>query len=205
MRSIAKSSRETEYESVILSYMEVADGGCFVDVGAHIGIHTKRMALKGISVYAFEPNPIVYKTLCKKVEGLPNVKVFECALGDRATEAVFYIHGEQPASGFGSLHNIYDRKNVDKIRVQVKTLDSFSFENVGLIKVDTEGNEFNILKGSVETLRKQKPRLILEVHEPLYENARLITNLLLGLGYKKVEHVCKANRDQFFIVAGGVS
>jgi len=201
MESIAKSSREKEYESVILPYMEVANDGCFVDVGAHIGIHTTRLALKGIDVYAFEPNPIVHKLLHKNVEKLPNVKVFDCALGDRAKEAVFYIHKEQPSSGFGSLHNIYARKNIQEIKVKVRTLDSFNLKNVSLIKVDTEGNEFNVLKGSIKTLRRHKPRLILEVHEPLHKWVRLITHLLSELGYENIKHVCKADRDQLFIIA----
>lgn len=201
MVSVAKSSKEKEYESVILPYMIVTDGGCFVDVGAHVGIHTKRMGLKGIPVYAFEPNPIACKILRKNVADFPNIKVFECALGDRTTEAVFYIHREQPASGFGSLHNIYDRKNVEQNFVKVRTLDSFNFDNVSLVKVDTEGGEFNVLKGAIRTLRRQKPRLILEIHEPLHKWARLITNLLSQLGYKNIKHVCKADRDQFFIIA----
>lgn len=202
MVSIAKSTKETEYESVITPYMKIEDGKCFVDVGAHIGIHTKRIALKGITVYAFEPNSAVHETLRKNVEHLSNVKVFDCALGERNGEATFYIRKDIPACGFGSLHNIYGRKDVQEVYVKVRTLDSFNFPNVGLIKVDTEGNEFNILKGSLKTLRKQKPRLVLEIHEPLYENARLITHLLLALGYESIKHVCKANRDQFFIVTG---
>ena len=196
LESVAKSSRETEYESVVLPYLEVGDGECFVDVGAYVGVHTARMALKGVLVYAFEPNPRVCEVLRKNVAGLPNVKVFECALGHTRGKATFYIQG-----GFGSLHNIYDRKNVEEISVQVRTLDSFNFENVGLIKVDTEGNEFNVLKGCVRTLRQQKPRLVLEVHEPFHKHARLITSLLLGLGYETFKHVCKADRDQFFIIA----
>lgn len=201
IKFLAKSSKEKEYESVILPYMEVTNGGAFIDVGAHIGVHTKRMALKGIDVYAFEPNPVVSEILHKNVEDLPNVEVFDCALGDRNTKAKFYIHKEQPASGFGSLHNIYNRENVEEIVVKVRTLDSFNFENVGLIKVDTEGNEFNVLKGVIRTLREQKPRLILEVHEPMHKWVRLITNLLSELGYHNIKHVCKADRDQLFIIA----
>jgi FkbM family methyltransferase len=201
LASVAKSSHEKDYEGVILPYMNVSKGKCFVDVGAHVGKHTKKMALKGIIVYAFEPNPNVFEILRENVKDFPNVKVFKIALGDRRAEAVFYIYKENPSSGFGSLYNLYERKNVEELVVNVRTLDSFAFHNVGLIKVDTEGAEYNILKGAIKTLRRETPRLILEIHSPLYLNMRLITSLLSCLGYENIKQVCKANRDQIFIVA----
>ena len=198
---VAKSSREKDYESEILPYMEVSNEKCFIDVGAHVGKHTKRMAIKGTTVYAFEPNPNVFGILRGNVKDFSNIEVFKIALGERRAEAVFYIYKEHPTSAFGSLYNLYGRKNVEEIVVNVRTLDSFAFHNVGLIKIDTEGCEYIILKGAIKTLRRERPRLILEMHSPLYLNTRLITHLLSSLGYKNIKHVCKANRDQFFIVA----
>ena len=45
--------------------------------------------------------------------------------------------------------------------VEIKTLDSFDLDNIGFIKIDVEENELNVLKGSVETLKKSNyPKIL---------------------------------------------
>jgi len=139
--------------------------------------------------------------LRENLKGIPNVNLFEVALGDENTKATFYIPQKfsRETPNFGTLRKGRGPKRT--ITVELRTLDSFGFNNVGLIKVDTEGNELNILKGATETLKKQMPQLILEIHSPLHENARLITQLLKTLGYRNLKYVCKADAAQIFIVA----
>jgi hypothetical protein len=51
--------------------------------------------------------------------------------------------------------------------VDVKTLDSFSFRNVGMIKIDVEGFEKNVLQGAQETLKANGyPRIFFESWVP---------------------------------------
>lgn len=52
--------------------------------------------------------------------------------------------------------------------VQFKTLDSFSFVP-DLLKIDVEGFEMNVLRGAIETIRKYKPRIIIETHSSQLE------------------------------------
>lgn len=50
-------------------------------------------------------------------------------------------------------------------QIQVSTLDSYGFEDVDCIKVDVEGFEFAVLKGSVQTISKSRPVVQLEIVE----------------------------------------
>lgn len=53
--------------------------------------------------------------------------------------------------------------------VTVNTLDSYNFEDVDVIKVDVEGFEFPVLKGSEQTIRRCRPVVQLEMVEAQYK------------------------------------
>ncbi len=169
-----------DYEDYLYPYMDTGGRG-FVDVGANVGRHTLRMARCGIQVYAFEPNPTVLKILFTKIEKYRNVEVFPYALGDEDKEAVFYMH---ELSGLSGIIQYDWRKYATACKVKVRKLDDFNLTDIGLIKVDTEGYEYFVLKGALQTIRREKPRIIVELHEPLYQNKRKIEGLLRPLGYK---------------------
>ena len=61
-----------------------------------------------------------------------------------------------------------DRKEKTKYKlhtVNIKTLDSFNFENVDVIKVDVEGYELSVLKGGQQTITNNRPIVQLEIVE----------------------------------------
>ena len=58
-----------------------------------------------------------------------------------------------------------DKTKYETYEVQVKTLDSFNFENVDAIKIDCEGYEYPILKGAVSTIKNCRPVVQLEIVE----------------------------------------
>ena len=70
------------------------------------------------------------------------------------------------------------------ITVPLRTLDSFNFKNVGLIKIDTEGYEVPVLLGAERTIKENKPRLIIEVHR-VYKKKKMkrIIEILARHGY----------------------
>jgi len=62
-----------------------------------------------------------------------------------------------------------------------------------LIKIDVEGNEFEVLKSMQKTLRKFKPNILLEKHPTFIDdkkNLNLINRLLIKNGYK-AKLICK--------------
>jgi hypothetical protein len=50
---------------------------------------------------------------------------------------------------------------------------------VNWVKIDAEGSEWEVLQGSLSTIKRFKPRIIVECGE----KARAILNLMRGLGY----------------------
>ena len=80
------------------------------------------------------------------------------------------------------------RKFDNSFSIQSMTIDSYVEENnlnVGLIKVDVEGEEKNLLKGAINTLKTQKPILFLSIYhsvDDFFDIKPWIDHL--DLGYK---------------------
>ena len=76
------------------------------------------------------------------------------------------------------------RETNNKIIIPIKTIDSFNFNNVKLIKLDVEGYEFKALNGMINTLIKYCPKLIIETHTS--ELFKLCSDFLNKLNYKLI-------------------
>ena len=70
----------------------------------------------------------------------------------------------------------FDKRSVFKYKkqkIKTKTLDNILISNnlpVSIIKIDVQGNELDVLKGSLQTIKKDKPALIIEVEDKLFSN-----------------------------------
>ena len=135
------------------------DGMEIIDIGANNGHFTVEFAQyvgDTGKVHSFEPKRIIFQQLCGNVflNGLDNV----------------YTYVEKPNyfdSGyvnFGDVHVLESNdENVEK--VEIKTIDSYEFENVGLIKIDAQGFESYILSGAINTINKHRPYIFIEIEE----------------------------------------
>jgi FkbM family methyltransferase len=135
-------------------------GTTVIDVGAHIGTHAVRMSgFVGAPgrVYAFEPQKKIFRELVHNLElnGVKNVVPLRFALGDRAgiVEMNAAVDGNEGGTSVGHGGD----------RVELRTLDSFGFKNVSVIKIDVEGFEDAVLDGAHDTIRRTRPVLIVEI------------------------------------------
>jgi len=64
--------------------------------------------------------------------------------------------------------------------VETVTLDSLALRNVTFIKIDVEGHELEVLRGATETLRANRPVMMIEIRD---HNLTPVRELLDGLGY----------------------
>ena len=56
--------------------------------------------------------------------------------------------------------------DIETFEVKSKKLDSFSFSNkISFIKVDVEGHELAVIRGAENTIKKNKPILLVEIEE----------------------------------------
>jgi len=100
------------------------------------------------------------------------VRVGEFALSDHEGVARLHVSSN---SGEASLA---DDLNVRSIQVATRTLDSYSLVNVGFIKVDVEGHELHVLRGSWDTIHASRPVIFVEVEHRHGSDIRAVAKLL---------------------------
>jgi len=136
-----------------------------VDVGAHKG-EILDLILRYAPTsqhFAFEPLPQFYKELQKKYA--PNVSIFPYALAEGDGISSFcMVKNALPYSGLKQRDYTIKNPDIEEISVQTRRLDQvIPIETpIRLIKIDVEGGEFGVLKGSEKILKKWKPTLIFE-------------------------------------------
>ncbi len=145
------------------------------DVGAHAGQYTKlfaRAAAEG-RVYAVEPGSYARSILRSVVwlQGLANVVVLPMALGAVCGLGTLTLPVKRRGSlafGLAHLGAPQDRwRAVAQELVALSTLDAvvaaLGLDRVDFMKADIEGWEMRLLHGSADTLRRFRPRLLLEL------------------------------------------
>ena len=157
-----------------------------LDVGANNGVTTAILSKVFREVHAFEPHPLMADDLANA--GLPNVTVHPLAASEGAGEAELVIPISQGVTmtGWGSLTGSLLDQFADFQRIKVATLsiDSLNLAEVDYIKIDVEGHELDVLKGTQETIRRWKPWLVVEA---LGEQQLAVINFLQPLGYSKTD------------------
>jgi FkbM family methyltransferase len=184
---ISDSGCTTGDAKFLEAYMMPEKGKCFVDVGAYRGMWSMFVARSGVEVHAFEPSPIPYAVLAEKVKKYPNLHTYQCALGGKDSIVKLSL---TPFSLLGRItekSGISEKNTADAV---IRTLDGLKIEEVGVIKVDTEGYEVPILMGAKDTILKNRPRLIIEVHKgtgdalpDFSEELHRVENILRDFGY----------------------
>lgn len=176
-------------------------GDTMFDVGANIGEVTlfaaKRVGEAG-RVLAFEPIHSLASRLRANLNlnRFDQVEVVEMAVADRAGQQPLYVQAADfedgsRHDGLGTLYASPARAHVAD-HVEVTTMDEFVRANgiarIDGIKLDIEGAELPALQGAIETLKRFRPWLILEIDRQTsaaagYRAEELIA-LLTGLDYE---------------------
>jgi FkbM family methyltransferase len=188
------------YEHYIFDYIRDnvdIKGKTIIDVGANFGFHTLEFAdlVDDGKVISFEPQKLVYYQLCGNIilNGYDNITAHNIALSDEHTnlkmENLQYHSADTINIGNAHLDAYYGSGYND---VEVRPLDSYEFEDVAVLKIDVQGYEPKVLDGAIETIKKHKPIIFIEVEFPQLQiygwNENDVFNRLdsLGYSYKKV-------------------
>jgi len=189
LAKLAKSSYEPEME-----YLDVIcdQGKMSLDIGAKVGMYSYRLARHSSSVVAFEPIPRFHNMLKVALKGVARVE--PVAVSNEIGEAVLRMPYEDGAPQFGrstiEKANDLSHGNLERITeltVPLRTIDSYSFDSVGMIKIDVEGHELAALEGARETIERCHPNLMIEANEHHCTDAvAKVWEFLGGLGYRGV-------------------
>ncbi|OFX12605.1 MAG: hypothetical protein A2516_06510, partial [Alphaproteobacteria bacterium RIFOXYD12_FULL_60_8] len=141
------------------------------DVGANKGVYTYWLEHRATHVHAYEPNPKMFAVLQKSVGNSPKVTLRHIAASDQAGEAVLHIpRGSRGFSNQGGSLKLSKRQREPErehaeVRVEAKRLDDENLSNIGFMKIDVEGFEFEVLAGAELIIQRDHPVLLIEMEE----------------------------------------
>jgi FkbM family methyltransferase len=163
-----------------------------LDIGANIGCISQALEYEGFETISFEPQPEVFNLLKKNMTGI----CYNLGLGSKTEVAKMPKIRYDDKNNVGGM-SMGTASVLGTIDVPVRTLDSFGFTNVGLMKIDVEGYEEEVLRGAVETIARCKP--ILYIEDDRVSKSTSLHAYLTELGYTWEEHNPPLYRkDNFF-------
>ena len=176
----------------------IKEGQTVLDVGAHkagyLYFMVKRVGKKG-KVFAFEPQSILYRYI-KKIKRLfkwHNLKVEHLALSDSAGRVTLYIPSNElnrTSSPGATIVEHKDQSNHFAVEnVSTESIDSYCNRHhikPDFIKIDVEGNELNVFEGGAVTLKKYKPKILVEIEARHVGQKKVLKTFkfMESLGYK---------------------
>jgi len=162
--------------------------GTILDIGAHTGTYSIALASHAAKVHSFEPQKMTYYALCGSIalSNAKNVTAHNVALGAPDQVGIQTLNIRSNDGGGSSLQTFADPVLAQE-QVEVRTLDSYNFQNIGFIKMDVEDNELNVLKGATQTIKQNNYPTIL--FESNHENKPLFSYIINELGYGNIIQV----------------
>lgn len=179
------------YEITDLKYLDkfLNQSSIVLDIGANIGNHTVYWGnITNVKkIYSFEPIKSTYEKLKTniKINNLENkVKIYNNGVGRCHSKA--NIDNYDTTNCGASTITICQDGEIDII-----SIDSLNIkEKISLIKIDTEGFELDVLYGAIETIKKHKPIIYVEVDAI---NLQEIESFFEKINYKKEKQVKDTN------------
>jgi FkbM family methyltransferase len=159
-----------------------------IDVGAHKGEFALQLysILPKAQFYCLEPLHDIFLELQNNLKELPNFKLFNFAVGDRAGETEMYRSDFSPSSSLrkmATLHKeTYPFSSGEQVeKVTVTTLDELTkelkIEDNLLLKIDVQGYEDRVIRGASNILACSKIIIIETSFCQLYEGQALFGDI----------------------------
>jgi FkbM family methyltransferase len=164
-----------------------------VDLGAGKGEFTERILEKYPSsrIILVEPNPSMFRELTKKFEKQNNVEILEAAVGNEENNyCKFYLSKNWMANSLNK--SLIAEKDIQgEITVRIVTLEDvfslFHLEKIDLLKVDIEGEEWNVFENFSKHDFERIQQISVEFHDflgpSLRERSERCIKLLKEFGY----------------------
>lgn len=149
-------------ETLAIMRRHITPSSNCIDIGAHRGsILAEILALAPAGTHhAFEPVPQQVNYL---VKSFPTVKIYPLALSDERVETTFIHNLAHPTrSSFKQMPGM--KELTESITVSTDLLDNVIPRDLAIhfIKLDVEGAELKVLRGAIQTIKRNKPLIIFE-------------------------------------------
>lgn len=197
-RRLQRSIKRNDEQEINLVKKFIKSGTDSIDVGVYRGVYSYEMSKYSEKVHSFEPNPIIFKYINKNLKKfIKNIHLYNFALSNqnktinlkipiRNSNSNKEIFEEYYEMGKATIHNENNFENYENFEIQTKKIDELNFDNkISFIKIDVEGHELEVIEGAINTIKRDKPVLLVEI-EKQYTKKEVAEsiNFINSLGYK---------------------
>ena len=182
-----KINNEVTYQRLQREYAlrQVKNFHTAIDIGGNIGFWSRDFCDKFENVIIFEPDASNIECLKANLSGKENYTLHEVGLGSKEETKTFY-KSMTTSGGHSFFRDEIFEQDVKESQLQIKRLDDYNYKNVGLIKIDTQGSEQDILLGAERTLLENDCVLNVEIehkNDAQKAKGKQIISYLNSLGY----------------------
>jgi len=163
--------REIYFSKVYGRVFKPTKGAIVIDVGAHVGIYSVKLAKKvgkqGL-ILSIEPNTFNYRLLMENIKFnrlSERVIPLNVAAGSFNGKTKLYLNSDAYSGGH-SLLPISQQWMQVRIRTLDTIMDKLELNHCDIIKIDVEGYELEVLKGAEHTLEKTSNIVVAAYHTP---------------------------------------
>ncbi len=169
-----------DHEDWIFKHLQVPTGGVYVDVGGYVGSDAIHIAAGcKATVIVIEPVPLHQEMIRKNaiLNGV-ELQIVPCAAG--AIAGTIWMD----SNSMNSLQTTQGQG----LEVEARTIDEIcrELQRLDVMKIDVEGAECEVVEGAMDTIRRLKPKLIIEVHGHFpgrQDNGTILADQLRQLDY----------------------
>jgi len=181
--------------------LDFTDFKVVFDIGAYHGGFTDDVLTKtlDLKIHQFEPNIEAFDFLTKKYNG-NNIVINNNAISNKIGIENLYLNSYDETNSLlasNSIDESIDRltKNISSQQINVVTLDSYcqhhNIHFVDFVKIDTQGNSYNVLLGAEKLLKEKKIKYLYVEAEfiEIYKNQKCFSDIELLMkeyGYQVV-------------------
>ena len=180
-----------ETELLLRLAQKVGKQKLILDIGANIGVIAQALACNGHYIEAFEPQPAVFEILKMNFGG----RRHNVAVGRDHGRTMMPVVSYTEPHNFGAMQCGADGP-LGSFEVPVIPIDSLGYPEVGMMKIDVEGYEEEVLRGARETIARCHPLLYIEDDRP--EKSASLHEYLKELGYRWIVHTPPFFRPENF-------
>jgi FkbM family methyltransferase len=172
-----------------------------VDVGANKGDTVAHFlaTFPAAEIWALEPHPETFAGMARRFAGVPQIHPHQLALSSRSGRATMHSYTNAAINSLSPVaagaQDLVDGAVVASptVEVALQSLTEFcgreGIDHIDILKLDTQGHEFDILHGEREFLASGRIRFVLVelLFSPLYASqakAGEVIGLLEGSGFK---------------------